>query len=248
MSIKYLLSKQDTLCLLELIKANLYCTEEKDFMQLMRRLGHLIPYDFAISGLAQTDCNSIIISYDVLNISYPSEWLDIYIRENYFSIDPIVRSNFGNFKLQYWADTYRIIHPPRKFLSCAEDFGLKKGYTYGLKNIKRNIGSLFSVAGKSVERNLRTEFILGYIIPHFHQTLVRIFLQPEKKSIILSPREIEVLQWVKHGKSSWDISVILGVSERTIKFHVNNIMQKLDAVNRPHAVTIAFQMGLIDIE
>ncbi len=57
-----------------------------------------------------------------------------------------------------------------------------------------------------------------------------------------------MLNWIKEGKSSWEISVILGVSERTIKFHVCNVMRKLDAVTRTHAVAIAIEQGLIDIE
>jgi DNA-binding CsgD family transcriptional regulator len=73
------------------------------------------------------------------------------------------------------------------------------------------------------------------------------FQLPEKKSICLSPREIEVLQWLKGGKSSWDISIILRISERTVNFHIRNIMQKLDALNRTQAVAVAIEMGLLDI-
>lgn len=58
-----------------------------------------------------------------------------------------------------------------------------------------------------------------------------------------------MLKWLKQGKSTWDVSVILGISERTIKFHVSNIMvQKLDASTRTHAVAIAIEQGPVDIE
>lgn len=62
----------------------------------------------------------------------------------------------------------------------------------------------------------------------------------------LSPREKEVLNWLKKGKTSWDISVILCISERTVNFHIKNIMQKLDAVSRIHAVAKAIEKGLIN--
>lgn len=62
----------------------------------------------------------------------------------------------------------------------------------------------------------------------------------------LSPREKEVLNWLKKGKTSWDISVILCISERTVNFHIKNIMQKLDAVSRIHAVAKAIERGLIN--
>jgi len=61
----------------------------------------------------------------------------------------------------------------------------------------------------------------------------------------LSKREKEVLTWSKRGKSSWEISAILNISERTVNFHVNNIMQKLNAVSRIQAVAVAIERGLI---
>ncbi len=61
----------------------------------------------------------------------------------------------------------------------------------------------------------------------------------------LSKREKEVLTWSKRGKSSWEISAILNISERTVNFHVNNIMQKLNAVSRTQAVAVAIERGLI---
>jgi FixJ family two-component response regulator len=60
----------------------------------------------------------------------------------------------------------------------------------------------------------------------------------------LSRRESEVLNWLKTGKTSWDISVILGISERTVNFHVRNIIQKLNAVSRIHAVAVAAEKGI----
>jgi len=61
----------------------------------------------------------------------------------------------------------------------------------------------------------------------------------------LSMREKEVLKWLKMGKSSWDISIILGISERTVNFHITNIMNKLDAMTRTQAVAISIEKGLI---
>jgi PAS domain S-box-containing protein len=61
----------------------------------------------------------------------------------------------------------------------------------------------------------------------------------------LSQREKEILNWVMQGKSSWDISTIINISESTVKFHINNLMKKLGAVNRAHAVAIAMREDLI---
>lgn len=57
----------------------------------------------------------------------------------------------------------------------------------------------------------------------------------------LSPRELEVLMWLKLGKTSWDIAVILRISERTVNYHVSNILQKLDVASRLQAVSAAFE-------
>ncbi len=56
---------------------------------------------------------------------------------------------------------------------------------------------------------------------------------------LLSPREREVLGWLRKGKTSWDIAVILRISERTVNYNVNNIMRKLGVVSRIHAVSMA---------
>ncbi len=57
--------------------------------------------------------------------------------------------------------------------------------------------------------------------------------------VLLSRREQEVLRWVNLGKTSWDISVILNITERTVNYHVGNIMRKLGVNSRVHAVSEA---------
>jgi LuxR family quorum sensing-dependent transcriptional regulator len=52
----------------------------------------------------------------------------------------------------------------------------------------------------------------------------------------LTARERDVFSWVAEGKSDWEISVILGVSETTVRFHADNARRKLGAVNRAQAV------------
>ena len=61
----------------------------------------------------------------------------------------------------------------------------------------------------------------------------------------LTPRELEALTWVAEGKSAKEISCILQISVPTVNFHLKNIREKLDAVNRHHMVAIAIQEGLI---
>jgi DNA-binding NarL/FixJ family response regulator len=61
----------------------------------------------------------------------------------------------------------------------------------------------------------------------------------------LSPRERDVLRLLVEGSSNKEIAAALKVTERTVKFHVTSIFNKLGAENRAQAVTIAHQRGLI---
>lgn len=90
--------------------------------------------------------------------------------------------------------------------------------------------------------------ILELLVPHYHETLTHILARSNGNSTILSPREKEILNWIVQGKNTWEISMILRISERTVKFHINNIMKKLDAVNRTHAVAIALRDNLIALD
>jgi len=63
----------------------------------------------------------------------------------------------------------------------------------------------------------------------------------------LSPREIDVLRLIAIGKSNKLIANQLSISEATAKTHVANILSKLGADDRTHAVTIAMKRGIINL-
>jgi DNA-binding CsgD family transcriptional regulator len=60
----------------------------------------------------------------------------------------------------------------------------------------------------------------------------------------LSEKEKAVLKWIMQGKCTSDIASIMQISARTVKYHISNIMQKLNAENRAHAVAIAIEKGV----
>jgi DNA-binding NarL/FixJ family response regulator len=68
--------------------------------------------------------------------------------------------------------------------------------------------------------------------------------QPEVR---FSKRETQVLDLLATGKTNRDIGATLFISESTVKFHVHAILSKLDAGNRTEAVSIAVQLGIIDL-
>jgi DNA-binding NarL/FixJ family response regulator len=63
----------------------------------------------------------------------------------------------------------------------------------------------------------------------------------------LSEREIEVLRHVAAGEANKQIAAQLSISEETVKAHMRNVMAKLNANDRTHAVTIALKRGIFDI-
>jgi two-component system NarL family response regulator len=63
----------------------------------------------------------------------------------------------------------------------------------------------------------------------------------------LTSREIEILQLVSSGHSNKRIGLTLAISEETAKAHVRNIMAKLGARDRTHAVTLAVRRGIMQL-
>ncbi len=64
----------------------------------------------------------------------------------------------------------------------------------------------------------------------------------------LTPREIEVLRLVAQGLATKEIAERLGTASGTVKMHLQNILSKLGAADRTHAVTIALQRGILRID
>jgi LuxR family quorum-sensing transcriptional regulator LasR len=64
----------------------------------------------------------------------------------------------------------------------------------------------------------------------------------------LTRRELEVLNWVMVGKSSWEISKITACSEATVNFHIGNIRQKFNVNTRQQALVKAISLGILTPE
>lgn len=63
----------------------------------------------------------------------------------------------------------------------------------------------------------------------------------------LTPREIDVLRLIAAGNANSQVAVQLSITEETVKAHVKNILSKLNANGRTHAVTIALKRGIIEL-
>lgn len=64
--------------------------------------------------------------------------------------------------------------------------------------------------------------------------------------IHMTDREMEILKLVADGKTGWEMSTILHLSEHTIRNHIENARRKFDAMNTPHMVALAFRSKVIE--
>jgi DNA-binding NarL/FixJ family response regulator len=65
--------------------------------------------------------------------------------------------------------------------------------------------------------------------------------------VALTPREVEVLGLVAKGLANKEIAGKLGTASGTVKMHIQNILAKLGASDRTHAVTIALERGILHL-
>ena len=63
----------------------------------------------------------------------------------------------------------------------------------------------------------------------------------------LTQRELDILKLIAQGNANKEIAAQLSIREDTVKSHVGNILEKLDANDRTHAVTIGLKRGIIEL-
>jgi LuxR family quorum-sensing system transcriptional regulator SolR len=179
--------------------------------------------------------------------TYPSGWMKHYQENRFIDIDPTVREGLSSSKLIVWPDASS--NAPRLW-GEAHDFGLRVGVAqsswaahgvYGLLTMARHADPLTSA--EIDELTLQASWLAN-----LSHALMSEFLVPRlapEASVVLTPRESEVLCWTGEGKTACEIGQILNISERTVNFHVNNVLLKLNATNKVQAVVKAVAMGLI---
>ncbi|CAG0945648.1 Transcriptional regulatory protein LiaR [Anaerolineae bacterium] len=85
------------------------------------------------------------------------------------------------------------------------------------------------------------------ILNEFRQP-AKIENQPAEAGSGLTPREIEVLEWIVEGKTNKEIAFALSIAEDTVKIHLRNILEKLHLHNRIQAAVYAVRQGLVQTE
>jgi DNA-binding NarL/FixJ family response regulator len=85
----------------------------------------------------------------------------------------------------------------------------------------------------------------SYLSPRIAAKLVQGVAEPRTRTGLLSARERGVVRVVAAGLSNRQIAKTLSISERTVKFHITAIFNKLGADNRAQAVALAAERGLL---
>jgi DNA-binding CsgD family transcriptional regulator len=181
---------------------------------------------------------------------YPDGWVKRYFEQAYHDADPVMAYCANHITPIQWHEL-PLAKGSREELVMREaaDFGLRAGITMPIHSPNGELGIL-SLALDAPPEQARTvtETALPYVqllAAHLHEAVRRVAGLVKAAGPDLSPREVECLRWAADGKTSGEIAQILGLSESTINFHVNNSILKLDVINRQHAIGKAALQGLI---
>lgn len=172
--------------------------------------------------------------------TYKPEWIDHYRQKNYLQIDPVVKAVPLSILPVDWAQFDLNDRAVRNFFKEAQDADVG---TTGLSIPVRGREKDFSVLSLTFDSSggewssFKSEFMQEFQIlaMFFHQSLLRTHkaLPPQ---FDLTERELDVLYWSACGKTNQETGMILGLSKRTVRFHCDHILIKLNAANMAHAV------------
>ena len=244
--LKYL-TKREHADLMILSHQFLSCRSKTDFTRMIQDLKNLFYHDNAV--LAYGNIKEVLSNpeprVDLLNISFPQSFLDYYFKNRFQKADASFGEYLKRLEPIHWTTLNKKMGYNCKAAIKGLDYNLRDGWTYGTYDPSSMNCCIVNLACSRTSNSPRNRSILEYIIPFLAQTYRRLLNVYSGPVSGLTPREIEVLNWIKDGKSSWEISMILNCSKRGVDFHVNNIKRKLSAVNRPQAVAIGLYQGII---
>jgi LuxR family transcriptional regulator, quorum-sensing system regulator SolR len=186
----------------------------------------------------------------------PLEWVRRYDQNSYVEVDPRVTDAIMHTTPLLWdrfafPNTRRL----RAFFDDAAKFGVCSGVAVGLRDPLRALAGFYlGSARPKIDDAERVRFfnIQGDILllAHFIHALLTTNvmgrgLPAPSIGAALSPRERECLQLAAKGLSSSQIAATLGIGERTVHFHIGNLLSKLGVGNRHEAIARAVSAGFI---
>jgi LuxR family quorum sensing-dependent transcriptional regulator len=186
----------------------------------------------------------------VLLRKWPEGWFEIYTREDYVRVDPIIRHCRNTVQPFEWKEAP--LHAEREpraleVMNRAIDYRMKEGFCLPVHGVN-GYEACLSMSGTSLDLSPRTKPAL-HLMSMYAFERIRVLTDPtgRRPAKPLTAREREMLVWAAAGKSAADTGEILGITERTVTAHIVNACQKLEASNKTQAVVRALQYRLINL-
>jgi LuxR family quorum-sensing transcriptional regulator LasR len=204
---------------------------------------------FGMSGSRHTRLENAFVQSN-----YPPKWRERYETERFSHVDPVISHCLTSTLPLVWQPELFRNPSQRALYDEACSHGVRAGVTFPMHGPNGEFGVLNFATDQMPDAQYVRQ--VGSILPalalirdYAFASGVR-FCPPVASEAAprLTPRELEVLNWVMVGKSSWEISKITGCSEATVNFHMGNIRQKFNVNTRQQAVVRAISLGLITPE
>lgn len=186
--------------------------------------------------------NGVLLSCITSNVD--GQWKELYCQGRLMIEDPVARYYRQSLGFLDWNEAFETYPPSTAYIAAVKDCDLLPGYSYGYSSESRaNNGVVTICSLNGLERALThtDRYLLTSLVPMLH-------VAGNGRQIhhrALSQKEVEILQWARHGKTAWEIGLIKEVSEATVKHHFKSIYAKLGVSNRAQAVGEALCRGLI---
>lgn len=179
---------------------------------------------------------------------WPGQWFELYNRENFCAADPIPRHCFNSLNPFEWKDApYDRERDPaaHEVMMRARDFRLYEGFCIPIHY--DDATAAVSMAGEQPYLDAQTKSALHLMGVFTHGRLRALSRHAAAHSRRLSEIEAEVLRWAARGKTAWETGQILGLSERTVRWHLEEAQRKLMTKNKTATVAAALVNHEINI-
>lgn len=185
----------------------------------------------------------------ILFDGWSHEWFVRYGSEGHFFHDPCAARSRVAAEPFLWHElpTDGMTARSRLVMDEAAEFGMKDGLCVPI-HIPLAGPAVVTAAGDRIEIPPGALPLIETLCVHTFRKLSNLETKRDNEDTApLTPRERELLQWSAEGKSTDDISCILGVTANTVESHQRNIRNKLDAINVAHAIVKALRRHEIQI-
>jgi DNA-binding CsgD family transcriptional regulator len=185
------------------------------------------------------------------------DWRKHYVENGMANYDELLSSGLNSVAPTTWTKfrTDNSISDGQKLLfDEARSFGLRDGFYLPIHQPDGSMHGVSMMVPHKLEADSRLLAALHLLALYYSIAANRLGLNPpeppsppEASRYILTPRQRQCLQWVRAGKSSWEIGEILGLSEHTVSEHLEESRRRLKVHTTTQAVIEAALRGLIHI-